>query len=116
MSRIRGTNKRDRLQDTEQADLIIAKGGDDRITHQGGADQVNGGTGNDRLHALAVDEFSFLGGDGYDVLELYAKLNQTPSILRVDNEIVGVSYGNGQLVELEGVEKVNIHYVDDWPF
>jgi hypothetical protein len=115
MHKIRGTSKQDRLRDTDKNDLVLARGGDDRILTLSGHDVIYGKEGDDKVVAATTDAFEFYGGSGRDVLELYARPKDMPAVLKVNGEIIGVTLGD-DLIELDGVERVAIHYVNDWPF
>lgn len=62
---IEGSNGRDRLTGTGDADIIAGLGGADRIAAGAGNDSVEGGDGDDRIDGQGGDDF-IEGGDGDD--------------------------------------------------
>ncbi|ANT63674.1 hypothetical protein AYJ57_24675 (plasmid) [Salipiger sp. CCB-MM3] len=64
---ITGTDCRDRLVGTDDAELILGLGGRDRITALAGDDRIFGGAGRDTIRAGDGDDF-IDGGSGRDVI------------------------------------------------
>lgn len=65
---IRGSGRDDRLNGTDDADVIKGLGGDDRIDGDDGSDLLNGGAGDDRIEGDDGHD-RIIGGSGNDRLE-----------------------------------------------
>lgn len=63
-----GTTSDDRLVGNEDANLLLAQGGNDTVWGGGGADRLYGAGGDDRILGEDGNDFAF-GGDGNDTLE-----------------------------------------------
>jgi Ca2+-binding RTX toxin-like protein len=99
-----GTQGPDDIIGSEEADLIDARGGDDRVRGRGGDDDINGGAGNDRLNGGAGNDV-IVGGPGNDQI-FGGPGNDTIDARDEESDFVDCGRGTDTVFFDEGLDQV----------